>query len=95
MEYFVIGDADTVLGFSIVGVDGIQVSSKEEAEQAASMIYASGYQKGVDDFAARMAHVDIDQAVIQIYLMGNISIADFMRQYGRIVASELKEGGGL
>ncbi len=34
MEYFVIGDADTVLGFSIVGVDGIQVSSKEEAEQA-------------------------------------------------------------
>lgn len=59
------------------------------------MIYASGYKKGVDDFAARMAHVDIDQAVVQIYLMGNISIANFMRKYGRIVASELKEGDGL
>ena len=59
------------------------------------IMVASGYQKGVDDFAARMAHVDIDQAVIQIYLMGNISIANFMRQYGRIVASELKEGDGL
>ena len=80
-------------GFAGVLLTCIMVASgKEEAEQAASMIYASGYQKGVDDFAARMAHVDIDQAVIQIYLMGNISIANFMRQYGRIVASELKEG---
>lgn len=68
---------------------------RKRGKQAASMIYASGYQKGVDDFAARMAHVDIDQAVIQIYLMGNISIANFMRQYGRIVASELKEGDRL
>ena len=72
-------------GFAGVPLTCIMVASgKEEAEQAASMIYASGYQKGVDD-----------QAVIQIYLMGNISIANFMRQYGRIVASELKEGDGL
>lgn len=83
-------------GFAGVLLTCIMVASrKEEAEQAASMIYASGYQKGVDDFAARMAHVDIDQAVIQIYLMGNISTADFMRQYGRIVSSELKEGDRL
>ena len=85
-------------GFLLGGFVGVLLtcaSGKEEAEQAASMIYASGYQKGVDDFAARMAHVDIDQAVIQIYLMGNISTADFMRQYGRIVASELKEGDRL
>jgi len=87
-------------GFLLGGFVGVLLtcimvaSGKEEAEQAASMIYASGYQKGVDDFAARMAHVDIDQAV-QIYLMGNISTADFMRQYGRIVASELKEGDRL
>ena len=59
------------------------------------IMVASGKEEAVDDFAARMAHVDIDQAVIQIYLMGNISIANFMRQYGRIVASELKEGDRL
>ncbi len=34
MEYFVIGDADTVLGFSIVGVDGIVATTREEAEGA-------------------------------------------------------------
>ena len=34
MEYFVIGNDDTVLGFSLVGVDGIQVSSPEEAKVA-------------------------------------------------------------
>lgn len=95
MTFFVVGS------FLLGGVAGMMLTciiiaaGKEDAEQAASMIYTSGYQKGVDDFAARMAHVDIDQAVIQIYLMGNISTADFMRQYGRIVASELKEGDRL
>lgn len=88
-------------GFLLGGFAGVLLtcilvaSGEEDAEQAASMIYASGYKKGVDDFAARMAQVDIDQAVVQIYLMGNISTADFMRQYGRMVASELKEGDGL
>lgn len=95
MTFFVVGS------FLLGGVAGMMLTciiiaaGKEDAEQAASMKYTSGYQKGVDDFAARMAHVDIDQAVIQIYLMGNISTADFMRQYGRIVASELKEGDRL
>ena len=90
-----------IAGFLLGGTAGVLLtcilvaSGKEEAEQAASMIYASGYKKGVDDFAARMAQVDIDQAVAQIYLMGNISTADFMRQYGRMVASELKEGDRL
>ncbi len=31
MEYFVIGDEDTVLGFSLVGVRGEVVESREEA----------------------------------------------------------------
>ncbi len=34
MEYFAIGDEDTVLGFSLVGVSGISASTKEEAESA-------------------------------------------------------------
>ncbi len=34
MQYFVIGDEDTVLGFSLVGVSGKAVFSKEETEAA-------------------------------------------------------------
>ena len=34
MEYFVIGDSDTVLGFSLVGVNGIAVSTEAEAMAA-------------------------------------------------------------
>jgi len=34
MEYFVIGDDDTVLGFSVVGVAGISVKSADEASRA-------------------------------------------------------------
>lgn len=34
MEYFVIGDDDTVLGFSVVGVNGISVKSPDEASAA-------------------------------------------------------------
>lgn len=34
MEYFVIGDDDTVLGFSVVGVSGISVKSPDEASNA-------------------------------------------------------------
>lgn len=38
MKYFVIGDEDTVLGFSLVGVDGVIVSSAREAADAFSGI---------------------------------------------------------
>lgn len=34
MKFYVIGDKDTVLGFSLAGVDGEVVSSKEEAHEA-------------------------------------------------------------
>ena len=34
MEYFVIGDEDTVLGFSLVGVSGIAASSADEVKAA-------------------------------------------------------------
>lgn len=34
MEYFVIGDDDTVLGFSLVGVSGIAVHDRNEAINA-------------------------------------------------------------
>lgn len=34
MEYFVIGDDDTVLGFSLVGVAGISVKNADEASRA-------------------------------------------------------------
>ncbi len=34
MEYFVIGDEDTVLGFSLVGVSGIACSSPDEVRAA-------------------------------------------------------------
>lgn len=34
MQYFVIGDQDTVLGFSLVGVGGMQATNKEEARKA-------------------------------------------------------------
>lgn len=34
MEYFVIGDEDTVLGFSLVGVSGIACSSQEDVKAA-------------------------------------------------------------
>ena len=34
MEYFVIGDDDTVLGFSVVGVTGVSVRTAQEALDA-------------------------------------------------------------
>ena len=34
MQYFVIGDEDTVLGFSLVGVPGREVSNADEANEA-------------------------------------------------------------
>lgn len=34
MEYFVIGDDDTVLGFSLVGVSGIAVSDEKSVKAA-------------------------------------------------------------
>ncbi len=34
MEYFVIGDEDTVLGFSLVGVSGIVAATADEAKGA-------------------------------------------------------------
>jgi len=34
LKYFVIGDEDTVLGFSLVGVDGQSVSKRAEALEA-------------------------------------------------------------
>jgi len=34
MQYFVIGDEDTVLGFGMVGVKGKIVNTKQEAEDA-------------------------------------------------------------
>lgn len=34
MRYFVIGDQDTVLGFSLAGVEGVSVSSAQEIESA-------------------------------------------------------------
>ncbi len=34
MEYYVIGDEDTVLGFSLVGLAGSAVSNAEEAKSA-------------------------------------------------------------
>lgn len=34
MRYFVIGEEDTVLGFSLVGVSGIQVTNETQARKA-------------------------------------------------------------
>lgn len=34
MKYFVIGDEDTVLGFSLVGVFGMQATNADQARQA-------------------------------------------------------------
>ncbi|MDD3058292.1 MAG: V-type ATP synthase subunit F [Sphaerochaeta sp.] len=34
MKYFVIGDEDTVLGFSLVGVFGMQATNAEQAKRA-------------------------------------------------------------
>ncbi|MFA6844584.1 MAG: V-type ATP synthase subunit F [Sphaerochaetaceae bacterium] len=34
MQYFVIGDQDTVLGFSLVGVFGMQATTVDEAKSA-------------------------------------------------------------
>lgn len=41
MNYFVIGDEDTVLGFSLVGVFGMQATNAEQAKQA--------WDKALDD----------------------------------------------
>jgi len=42
MQYFVIGDEDTVLGFGMVGVDGKTVSTKQEAEDAFNIAIKNG-----------------------------------------------------
>jgi V/A-type H+-transporting ATPase subunit F len=34
MQYFVIGDEDTVLGFSLVGVFGMQATNAEQAQRS-------------------------------------------------------------
>ena len=36
MKYFIIGDMDTVLGFSMAGVEGLSVTSRDEADNAFS-----------------------------------------------------------
>ncbi len=41
MEYFVIGDEDTVLGFSLCGVEGQVVHSKEDA--------VHGWERALED----------------------------------------------
>ena len=41
LKYFVIGDEDTVIGFGLVGVDGRQAATAEEAESA--------FQTALDD----------------------------------------------
>lgn len=41
MKYFVIGDEDTVLGFSLVGVFGMQATNAQQAKRA--------WDKAVDD----------------------------------------------
>ncbi len=38
MEYFVIGDEDTVLGFSLAGIEGKAVNDRKEAEEVLSDI---------------------------------------------------------
>ncbi|MFA6775580.1 MAG: V-type ATP synthase subunit F [Sphaerochaetaceae bacterium] len=40
MQYFVIGDQDTVLGFSLVGVFGMQATNPDEAKAAWSKALA-------------------------------------------------------
>ncbi|MDD5066126.1 MAG: V-type ATP synthase subunit F [bacterium] len=40
MKYYSIGDEDTVLGFSLVGVEGRIVRTKDEAEETVQKVFA-------------------------------------------------------
>ena len=65
MKYFVIGDQDTVLGFGLVGVEGITVSSPEDVDTAFK--YALGDKDiGIIIFteaAAQMIRSVVDQYI--------------------------------
>ncbi len=42
MAYHIIGDVDTVLGYRFAGIEGVAVSTQEEAREAFSRATASG-----------------------------------------------------
>lgn len=65
MRYFVIGDEDTVLGFGLVGVDGMTVSSEEEAHSAFDQALNDG-EIGVVLITERCA--DLIRTTVEQYL---------------------------
>ncbi|MBN2440465.1 MAG: V-type ATP synthase subunit F [Spirochaetales bacterium] len=65
MNYFVIGNEDTVLGFGLVGVKGITVRSKDEAEQAFHKAL-SDQETGIIIISERIA--DLIRPLVDKYL---------------------------
>lgn len=63
MEYFVIGDEDTVLGFNLVGVSGMSATNAEEARTAWSKALENN-QTGIiviTDVVANLIRETVDQ----------------------------------
>lgn len=65
MTYYVIGDQDTVLGFGLVGVDGIAVHGAEEARAAFDQALKTG-EIGIVVITERVA--EMIRAVVDRYV---------------------------
>ena len=68
MKYFAIGDEDAVLGFGMVGVDGLAVESKAEAESAFSAALEDA-DVGIVIITERVA--DMLRSIVDQYLFKN------------------------
>jgi V/A-type H+-transporting ATPase subunit F len=68
LNYFVIGDEDTVIGFSMVGVRGLQVSDAQEAAAAFDQAISDG-QNGIIMITEKSA--DMIRERVNRYLFTN------------------------
>ncbi len=65
MQYFVIGDEDTVLGFSLVGVPGREVTNADEAKEAFRAAIADK-ETGIVVITERIA--DMIRGIVENYV---------------------------
>jgi len=65
MNYFIIGDEDTVLGFGLVGVKGLTVKTRDEAKTAFEKVLADE-ETGIIIITERIA--DLIRPLVDRYL---------------------------
>ena len=78
MNFFVIGDEDTLLGFSLVGVPGKAVSTVEEAQEAFRQVVSEQSAKIVvmTERIAEMIRPEVQRQILRITFPLVVEIPD-------------------